>query len=375
MRSKTEIIICGDICPTKDTLSFFEKNNAQGLFNNTLPILMHADILIGNMEFVLMDNGLNATKTGPILRGKSRYVNILKDIGFTLLGLANNHIKDCGADGVLSSLQTCADNNILTVGAGRNEKEAKKPVTINKNGWKIGVMAFAEHEFNAAYSNDAGANLLDEYEDFDNIKEFKETVDYLIILYHGGIEYYEYPSPLLQKKCRKMIDSGADYITCQHSHIIGTRESYKKGTILYGQGNTVFGHRSNDRKWNEGLLIKIELDKKINIMEIPVQATQSGISLVPEKESQIIINKIKDRSVEIGRENFISNSWIQFCNSKSANYLPHLFGLSRILNKLNCILNNKLIEYLFTKKQKMITGNLVRCESHKEIIQTILNKR
>ena len=172
-----------------------------------------------------------------------------------------------------------------------------------------------------------------------------------------------------------MVDSGADYITCQHSHIIGTQESYKKGTILYGQGNTIFGHRPNDRIWNEGLLIKIELDEKINIMKIPVQATQSGISLVSERESQIIINKIKDRSEEIGTADFISNSWNQFCNNKSAHYLPHLFGLSRIINKLNRIFNNKLIKCFFTEKQKMITGNLIRCESHKEIIETILNKR
>jgi hypothetical protein len=375
MKTKTEIIICGDICPTKDTVPFFEQNDTKGMFNDTLPILQDADILIGNMEFVLTDNGLDATKIGPILKGKSSYINIFRDVGFTLLGLANNHIKDCGEDGVLNSLHTCKNNNILTIGAGKNKQEAKKPIIINKNGWKIGIMAFAEHEFNAAYSNEAGANLLDLYEDFDNIKELKKKVDYLIVLYHGGIEHYEYPSPLLQKKCRKMVNSGANYVTCQHSHLIGTQESYKNGTILYGQGNTIFGHRPNDKRWNEGLLVKIELDKKINMMNIPVQAIQSGISLIPHKESQIILNNIKKRSERIEETDFVSNSWIEFCNNKSAHYLPHLFGLSRIVNKLNRIFNNKLIKCFFTKNQKMITGNLIRCESHKEMIQTILNTK
>jgi len=239
MKTKTNICICGDICPTKDTKHFFENNDVNGLFNNTLPILKNADVLIGNMEFVLTDHGKSAIKTGPILTGKTNYINIFKEVNFTALGIANNHIKDCGTEGVISSLNICKQNGILTVGAGSNEKEAKKPIIIEKNGWKIGLMAFAEHEFNAAYKNEPGANLLDVYNDFDQINELKKQVDYLIILYHGGIEYYEYPSPLLQKKCRKMIDSGADYVTCQHSHLIGTEENYNDGVILYGQGNNL----------------------------------------------------------------------------------------------------------------------------------------
>ena len=375
MKTKTNIVICGDICPTDDTKHYFENNDVNGLFNDTLPLLKQATILIGNMEFVLTNNGIPATKTGPILQGKTSYINLFKEVGFTALGLANNHIKDCGTDGVLSSLQTCKENNIPTVGAGKNEVAAKKPIIIKKNGWKIGVMAFAEHEFNAAYKNEPGANLLDLYTDFDQITAFKKQVDYLIILYHGGIEYYEYPSPLLQKKCRKMIDSGADYITCQHSHLIGTEENYNKGTILYGQGNTIFGYRPNSKTWNEGLLVNIELDNKTTITNTLINTTPNGIKLASKKEQEKSIKLLKRRKEEIKELNFIYNEWNKYCKKQEKIYFPLIFGFSVNLIRFNKLFNNSIIKILYSKKQLMRSQNVIRCESHNEVLQTLLKNK
>jgi len=374
MKTKTNILVCGDICPTEDTKHYFEQNNVVGLFNDTLPLLKQADVLIGNMEFVLTDKCIPTIKTGPILKGSKNFINIFKEIGFTALGLANNHIKDCGVEGVLSSLQTCKENNILSVGAGSNEKKAKKPIIIEKNGWKIGVMAFAEHEFNAAYKNEPGANLLDLYTDFDQIKEFKKQVDFLIILYHGGIEYYEYPSPLLQKKCRKMVDVGADYVVCQHSHLIGTEEEYNNGRILYGQGNTIFGYRPKSSSWNQGLLINISLSDKLSVNYIPIETVENGtIKLGKEKTNKKIFTELKKRKDNIKVDGFIENNWGKYCSKQKKIYLPLTFGLNGLLIRVNKILNNRLISMLYKKKQMLRAQNINRCESHIEVLQTIFN--
>ena len=374
MKKRTQIVICGDICPTKDTEHFFKTANANGLFNNALPILQKADVLVGNLEFALTNTCAKVSKTGPVLKGATNYINLFTNVGFTALGLANNHIKDCGALGVKNTIETCKNNNIATVGAGNNSEEAKKPLIIEKNGWKIGVMAFAEHEFNAAYTNESGANLLDVFDDFDAIKAFKKQVDYLIILFHGGIEYYQYPSPLLQKKCRKMIDAGANFVTCQHSHVIGTEETYKQGTILYGQGNTVFGYKEHNSGWNQGLLVTIQLNENNTVSYIPIKATFSGIVTLPEAEKKPLLATMEKRKKEIQQEEFVKNSWSAFCESKKAQYLPHLFGLGRIPIHTNRLLNNKLIRFFYPVKKIRTALNIVRCEAHKEVIQTILEK-
>ncbi len=377
MKSKVEIVICGDICPTDDTKYFFEKNDTNSLLGEVRNIFTETDVLLANLEFPLIDKCQKAIKTGPILYGNTKYIHFFKDLGFTALGLGNNHIKDCGEDGVLSSLKTCEDHGIKTVGAGVNENEAKKPLIIERNGIKIGILAFAEHEFNVAYENEAGANLFDVYTDYDQIESFSNNVDYMIIMYHGGIEHYAYPSPLLQKRCQKMVDKGADYVVCQHSHTIGTEEQYKSGTILYGQGNTIYGYRENDAAWNEGLIIKIDLsmiDEKLksSINYIPIRATEFGIILMNEFEKNVVSERMKERQKHIAEKGFIQQSWNLFSESKKSLYLAHLFGQGRVFNKINRILNNQLIKIFFTKKQHIITHNLIRCESHNELVQTIL---
>lgn len=368
------IVVCGDICPTEDTVEYFKKGAYQNIFNNTIPVLKAADVLVGNLEFPLITNGIGVKKTGPILKGDDNFIEIFKKINFSALSLANNHIKDCGVDGVLNTLKICKDSNIATFGAGKNIEEAKKPLIIEKNGWKIGLMSFAEHEFNAAYNDEAGANLLDVYSDFDLIKDFKKEVDYLIILYHGGIEYYRYPSPLLKQKCRKLVESGADFVTCQHSHVIGTEEDYLNGKILYGQGNTVFGYRKNSNSWNEGLLVNISLSiKGCELEYLPIKISEEGIFLMNKTEKEDLIVKMNERAVLIKDKAFIEKSWDLFCESQKALYLPLLLGKGRVFNKLNRIFKNKLINCFYSRKKIMITHNVVRCESHDEVIQTVFN--
>ena len=38
MKKNTELIICGDFCPTADTHEYFEKNDSNALFNDVLPV-------------------------------------------------------------------------------------------------------------------------------------------------------------------------------------------------------------------------------------------------------------------------------------------------------------------------------------------------
>lgn len=379
MEKETQILICGDICPTDDTKHLFENSNVEGLFNDVLPVLNKADLLLANLEFPLIDTFTKIKKTGPVLTGKSTYINIFKNAGFNVLGLANNHIKDAGEEGVNNTLKICEKYKINTVGAGKNLEEAKKTLIVEKNGYKIGILAFAEHEFNLASETEAGANNFDVYNDFDTIKSLKEEVDYVIVLFHGGIEYYEYPSPLLQKKCRKMIESGADLITCQHSHCIGTTENYLKGTIVYGQGNTVFGYRKNNPNWNEGLLIKISLNSnkeslQSNIEYIPVEAKKEGIDIMKPDVAEKCLNSFYKRSRSISDKAFVLNSWNSFCNAKKWLYMPWLLGLNRVLIHFNKLIGHRLIKVIYAKKRIRTSLNVIRCESHNEVLNTILEK-
>lgn len=376
MKKETEIVICGDLCPTEDTVTYFEKQDCGSLFNDLLPVFKKADFVFGNLEFVLTDSPQPIKKAGPVLYGKTNYIETLKKAGIQAVSLANNHIKDCGELGVLSTINACKKSEIGFFGAGKNLSEAKEPYTKTVNGYKIGIVAFAEQEFNSASSSEYGSSFLDPYEDYDRIEAFKQKVDFLIVLYHGGIEHYENPSPLLQKKCRKFIEKGADLVTCQHSHCVGTLEDYNDGTILYGQGNTLFGYRKNDDSWNQGLLIKLifkEGNAKPEIKMIPIQATKKGITCIEDVKGAEVLENLYERSKKITDPIFIKASWIEFCQTKKALYLPYLLGFGRYFIPLNRILRNKLVSLFYSKRAMRTNHNLIRCEAHNEVLMTILN--
>jgi poly-gamma-glutamate synthesis protein (capsule biosynthesis protein) len=376
MKGACQIVICGDICPTPDTEALFRSGNVKGLFKNLSAILEEADFVVGNLECPLTNIGEGIAKCGPVLRARTECIKVMKAAGFGLLGVANNHIRDCGNEGVLSTLECCRENGILTVGAGKNAAAAKEPLIVEVEGWRIGFMAFAEHEFNAASEDQGGANLLDPFQSFDQLRQVRGQCDYLIVLYHGGIEHYPYPSPMLQTKCRKMVESGAGLVVCQHSHCVGTSESHNGGTILYGQGNTVYGYRPKSPDWNQGLIVRISLSEngqaEAQVEYLPILADTSGIDLMPPDRAAQLLRAISERSQRINDQAFVKESWRCFCISRQAHYLPLLLGHGRIANFANRKLKNAIVNVLFSRKRMRITMNLIRCEAHREVVQTIL---
>lgn len=109
----------------------------------------------------------------------------------------------------------------------------------------------------------------------------KKQCDIAIVLYHGGKEHYRYPSPNLQRICRKIVDKGADLVICQHSHCIGCEEKWNSGVIVYGQGNFLFDN-SNSEFWKTGLLVVLDFDKTMK---------QTSVSYVPIIKRDNVVRK------------------------------------------------------------------------------------
>ena len=373
------IVICGDIRLTHDTEVLFAAVDEKRLFKNLLPIFQKADLLIANLECPLTDADRRIIKWGSALKGPKVGIKALKSAGFGVLGLANNHIRDFGDPGVLDTIEICRRQGVLTTGAGKNVEEAAKPVVENVKGWRIGIKAFAEHEFNAAGDARGGAHVFDPYAAFDEIKQTKEDCDYLLVLYHGGIEHYKYPSPLFRKKCRKMIDCGADLVVCQHSHCVGSCEDYGSGVILYGQGNTLSGYRPGAEDWNDGLLVRVtllpEAGKHPAMEYIPITADESGTDLMPGEKAERLLKGFNERSSKIADREFLESSWRSFCASKEAGHLPMLLGLGRVINYLNKKTKNKIVSLFFSRKRLRLALNVIRCEAHHEVLKTILENR
>ena len=365
-----KILIAGDLVPTELNISLFNNADIYSLLGEELFSLWNSvDIRIFNLEVPLTNIENPIDKWGPHLIAPESTINGIKALNPSLVTLANNHILDQGVQGLNSTIKLLTTNNIPYVGAGKNIEEARKPYIINRNSYKVGIYACAEHEFSIANDQSPGANPFDPLYSLDHIQELKSRCDYVIILYHGGKEHYRYPSPYLQKVCRRMAKKGADLIICQHSHCIGCFEEYNGSTIIYGQGNFIFNKHDNEY-WNNGLLINVNLNNK-QVIYIPVVKSKYGIQLATGQSKEEILKAFSLRSQEILQEGFIDASYKEFAKKSIQKYLRRLNGSGKWLTYLDRkLFNNKLIEKRYNKQKLLSIQNIIECEAHRELLLT-----
>lgn len=372
------IIIGADLVPTKSNIELFEKGDINTLLGSDLIDIIHsADYRIFNLEIPLVNESSPIKKCGPNLIASTKCISAYKAMKIDLLTLANNHILDQGSKGLESSISTLKQAGISYVGVGNSIKEASRPKIISCEGKKIGVYACVEHEFTVATEDESGANPVDLLETPDHIIELKKQCDYVIVLYHGGKEQYRYPSPNLQKICRKLVEKGADLVVCQHSHCIGCKEEYKQGTIVYGQGNFLFDDEENEY-WQTSLLIMISDNFKINYL--PLKKNKSTVRLAKGDEAENILEQFNLRSEEILDPEKVNQHYDELAIYYKNFYLLSVMKIKRgllyrIINKLsNGLVEKTIINAVYNSKYRYTLRNYVECESHNELLLHILKK-
>ena len=86
------------------------KDDGKGSFKAVLPLLRNADLTFGNLEGVFLDDGISDkcknSKACYAFRMPQRYVAHLKDAGFDVVSVANNHSGDFNENGRTQTAKT-----------------------------------------------------------------------------------------------------------------------------------------------------------------------------------------------------------------------------------------------------------------------------
>lgn len=367
------IIIGADLVPTAENIPAFSAGEMEKLFGPALlAALRQADFRIFNLEVPLADTAAPIPKVGAAMRAPANTVRAMKQLPVDLFTLANNHCMDQGPAGLYSTCETLEKAGIAAVGAGTTVEEAAKPYVFRQKGKRIGVYACAEHEFSIAGAQRCGANPFDPLETPDHIARLKQSCDYVIVLYHGGKEYYRYPSPGLQKVCRKLVDKGADLVVCQHSHCIGAYERYGQGCIVYGQGNFLFEDGEGE-PLQTGLLVCLSDDLAVSF--VPLRRVPGGVRLAEGQDGKTILQALEQRSALLGQPGFVEQNYRAFAQENCGAYLQALNGaaqrsfLYRVLNRVTA--RKWSAWYLrrhYRPLDRLRLRNYIECEAHRELL-------
>lgn len=363
-----KIIIVGDLFPIPSNFDLFSKGDVQTLFGKEIcNLFAKADYRICNLEGALTDGAERCEKTGPAYIAPTSTIKAFKELGIDCCTLANNHITDGGHSGVLDTIRTLDECGIKHLGAGENSNSIRKFHTFEVGNHKVGLYNVAETMYNAPTETKAGAHLYDEYLVCKDIESFKKTCDYLIVVYHGGIEQYRYPSPEVKKRFHRMADSGANMVLSQHTHCIGCEEYYNGSYLLYGQGNMLLFTLLKGLT-DTGLILEVEFDedKKASIKKHIIYSENNQTRY---SQSQNFAD-FNERSSRVNDDSFLSCQFQEFCYSHLRQYLVAFKGKDYVGRLCRRFLPKwykmDYFKKVYDKKQLLFTLHTLRSEQNRE---------
>lgn len=203
------------------------------MFARCKELLHQADITIGNFETVVHQPKNKSLKEQQMCCPES-VVQDLKNIGFSILNLANNHCMQHGTDGFHTTAKACESNDIQPVGI-LNEK----PYRLTVNGIDLAFFSLCIHLEWYEPDNICYENQIDRI--IRKICDLRQQDSQVVIVVsvHWGDEFAAYPSNTQIALAHKLIECGTDVILGHHSHVYQGIEEYQNGLIVYGQGNFV----------------------------------------------------------------------------------------------------------------------------------------
>lgn len=205
-------------------------------------ILSAADLAFANLEGPLVDGGVSEkckrSKPGRCwaFRVPERYGRHLRDAGFDVVSLANNHINDFGDEGRARTRAVLDANGIRYSGA---EGEVAR---LEVRGARIALIAF---------STSGGTNdLRDLPAAARRVAEARRDADLVIVSMHGGAEgadrqhvppgkeeFLGEDRGDLRAFARAVVDAGAALVIGHGPHVVRGMEIYRGRLIAYSLGN------------------------------------------------------------------------------------------------------------------------------------------
>ena len=217
-------------------------NDGAGLMADVQSLLNNADVTMGNLEGVLLNEGgiaktCHDPKVCYVFRTPVKYVQNLTKSGFDVMSIANNHAGDFGDLGRKSSMSTLTDAGIEFAG------QLQKPYTIfEKDGIKYGFIAFAPNSNCVPLNEIFNAKKM--------VANLDSLADIVIVSFHGGAEGPQYQHVTRQTEmfhgenrgnvyqfAHQLIDAGADIVLGHGPHHTRGVEVYKNRFIAYSMGN------------------------------------------------------------------------------------------------------------------------------------------
>lgn len=275
----------------------YDQFEHDGQLLSGLPFYQKADLAVINLQDPLA-TAATSLEEELLEQDRSEAINLLKAGGVDLVNLTGEKTLSYGEQGLVETLDTLDRNGIFRVGAGRSDREARRPEIIDVKGQRIAYLSYDRDFTLAAGDGLSGVNAVSMQDIVRDIRAIRDEVDWLVVKYRWSTEPPAKPAESQTNLARLAIDQGADLVVGQHPNQLQGAELYKGRPIAYSLGDFIFGRDAEDPTPETAVLQVSLRNGQMKVDLIPVKVKDGQPQVAEGSDGKRILQTIQEASQE-----------------------------------------------------------------------------
>ncbi len=285
-------------------------------WGDIMPFIREADLFLVNLECALTRSAQrwhDGQFKAFYFRAAPEAVETLRLARVDFACLANNHAADFRTDGLLETVRVLDEAGIAHAGAGGNSDLACAPAWIAAGGFRVGIVAFADHPREWAASPTApGINYIPISTEAAvmrrveaALKAARQDADFVIFTIHWGPNMRSRPTSEFRAFSRAVLSAGADLFWGHSAHLVQGVEFRDGKPILYDTGDFVDDYAVDSELRNDlSALFRVAIrPPEIESVEaIPVSIDDMRVSLAHGTNRARFLRHLTALCSELGTE-------------------------------------------------------------------------
>ena len=235
------------------------------------PLVTPYDVAFYNQETTLGGTELGLSSY-PQFNSPYEVGDAMRDAGFDMVSLANNHTIDRGTTAVNNSVAYWNKYpNILTAGSysSTEDKNTDKIFTINKISYTLLAYTYGTNGLTIPSGKDYLVDVYSNAKAAADIARLRSKVDVLMVSMHWGDEYTHVPTSTQVAQANFLASLGVDIIIGTHPHVIQPITKINDTIVIYSLGNFLSSQIGIERL--VGLMASVKITKTVYGKEITIK--------------------------------------------------------------------------------------------------------
>lgn len=280
------MLFTGDIFLGRDVERLSNVRSAAYPFEKTRSLLDTADIVVGNFEAPIPITHVSTPDFSFAFSVPEDRMQVLAEVGFDALSLANNHTLDYGVSGLLNTRRVCAEAGIVCGG------DPKEITNTSRTYHTVGDTTVGLLSLNAVSVTYTSSTI------HEALRTLNDTADVQVAYVHWGTEYEHAHDQNQAKLARLLVDNGVDLVVGHHPHVVQDIEMYNGALIVYSLGNYIFDQYF-DESVMTGVLLEVTFESdELTVRFIPhsSEANRAQPDLLPYGRARSYLDALFARS-------------------------------------------------------------------------------